>query len=121
MDYVQRQSVKVLGLDSTQHLDPKQPLSELGLDSLMAVELRSLLSAELGLSRGLPATLVFDYPTIAALTQYLADEVLLWEKPQATPVESSDQQEDLTGILDRIEALSEEEVERIYGQEKAVK
>ena len=121
MDYVERQSVKVLGLDSTQHLDPKQPLSELGLDSLMAVELRSLLSAGLGLSRGLPATLVFDYPTIAALTQYLADEVLLWEKPQATPVESSDQPEDLTGILDRIEALSEEEVERIYGQEKAVK
>jgi acyl transferase domain-containing protein/NADPH:quinone reductase-like Zn-dependent oxidoreductase/SAM-dependent methyltransferase/acyl carrier protein len=121
MDYVQRQSVKVLGLDSMQHLDPKQPLSELGLDSLMAVELRSLLSAELGLSRGLPATLVFDYPTIAALTQYLADEVLLWEKPQVTPLESADKEEDVTGILDRIEALSDEEVERIYGQEKAVK
>jgi NADPH:quinone reductase-like Zn-dependent oxidoreductase/SAM-dependent methyltransferase/acyl carrier protein len=121
MDYVKRQSVKVLGLDSTQALDPKQPLSELGLDSLMAVELRSLLSAELGLSRSLPATLVFDYPTIAALTQYLADEVLLWEKPEAPPLEPVDKEEDLFGILDRIEALSEEDVDRMYGGEKAVK
>jgi hypothetical protein len=87
----------------------------------MAVELRSLLSAELGLSRSLPATLVFDYPTIAALTQYLADEVLLWEKPEAPPLEPVDKEEDLFGILDRIEALSEEDVDRMYGGEKAVK
>jgi acyl carrier protein len=120
MEYVQRQAVKVLGLDSTQYLDPKQPLSDLGLDSLMAVELRSLLGTELGLSRSLPAALAFDYPTIAALTEYLAEEVLLWEKPQAPPPESSREEEDISGALDRIEGLSEEEVDRIYSQEKEV-
>jgi NADPH:quinone reductase-like Zn-dependent oxidoreductase/SAM-dependent methyltransferase/acyl carrier protein len=121
LEFLRGQAVKVLGLDSTQSLDYKQPLSDLGLDSLMAVELRSVLSTELGLARSLPATLVFDYPTIAALADYLAEEVLSWEKPQAAKPESPQKEEKLSDILDRIEGLSEEEVNRMYTQEKASK
>src|SRR5262249_9632695 len=65
IDYVRGSAMKVLGLESTQPLDLKQPLNDFGLDSLMAVELRSLLGIELGQS--LPSTLVFDSPTVAAL------------------------------------------------------
>ena len=46
-----------------------QPLMEAGLDSIGAVELRNSVSASFGVD--LPATVTFDYPTIAALAQFV--------------------------------------------------
>ena len=51
----------------------EQPLMEAGLDSLGAVELRASLATEFGLD--LPATLTFDYPSVAALSKYMAGEL----------------------------------------------
>ncbi|MEU2032856.1 SDR family NAD(P)-dependent oxidoreductase [Nocardia amamiensis] len=48
----------------------RTPLRELGLDSMMAVELRNALSADLGVR--LPATLLFDHPTVAAVSEEIA-------------------------------------------------
>ena len=54
-------------------LDPQQSLMAAGLDSLGAVELRNSLESKLGLA--LPSTLVFDYPTAAALGSYIASRL----------------------------------------------
>jgi acyl carrier protein len=73
-DYLYDQAKRVLALDPAFSLDPRQPLNELGLDSLMAIEMRSRLSSAVG--QTLPATILFDYPTIEGLADYLAREVL---------------------------------------------
>ncbi len=49
--------------------EKQTPLMEAGLDSLGAVELRNALAAQFSLE--LPATLTFDYPSIAALSEFL--------------------------------------------------
>jgi myxalamid-type polyketide synthase MxaB len=72
--FLREQARLVLGLDATESIDLNQPLRELGLDSLIAVELRNRLGSSL--KAELPATLLFDYPTIAALANYLFSEVL---------------------------------------------
>ena len=63
---------RVLGL-SAEQLDSLRPLSEQGVDSLMAVEIRNALARLLG--RPLPVTMVFDFPTLDALASRLADEL----------------------------------------------
>lgn len=65
---------KLLYLDEDHPLDEHAPLEELGLDSLMAVELRNILSRRLGLT--LSATLLFDYPALSPLAEHLAHDHL---------------------------------------------
>jgi acyl transferase domain-containing protein/acyl carrier protein len=67
-EYIRAEVARIIGLDSSE-LDESRGLFEMGMDSLMAVELRHMLGNRLG--RELPVTLTFNYPNVAALTQYL--------------------------------------------------
>ena len=68
---VRAQVSRIMG---SSQIENSQPLLEAGMDSLMAIELRNAISQEIGI--GLSATLLFDYPTIAAISEFLMKDVL---------------------------------------------
>jgi NAD(P)-dependent dehydrogenase (short-subunit alcohol dehydrogenase family)/acyl carrier protein len=73
LDMVRAEISVVLGHTSLEDIDALRPFSELGFDSLTAVELRNRLGTASGLQ--LPATVVFDYPTPSALSDFLVSEI----------------------------------------------
>jgi phthiocerol/phenolphthiocerol synthesis type-I polyketide synthase B len=69
-DHVGALAAGVMGMPATETLDPSAGFFQLGMDSLMSVTLQRRLSESLG--EFLPASVVFDYPTVYSLTDYLA-------------------------------------------------
>jgi acyl transferase domain-containing protein len=104
-DEVRRLTVKVLGVQRADDLDVTEPLRQLGLDSLMAVELRNLLGKSVG--RTLAATVTFDHPSVAALTEHLASEVFA---DQFEPAAAAPAPVPAPPPADSLDALSEDEL-----------
>ena len=75
LDLVRTEIASVLDLGRPEGLGPDRPLKDLGLDSLVAVELRNRLQSVTGLR--LPSTLLFDYPTPGALAKMIRAELNL--------------------------------------------
>jgi hypothetical protein len=89
---------------------------DLGLDSLMAVELRDRLSSGLGLEQRLPVSLGYDYPTVDAIAGYL--ENLLTAPPNGQATNAVDMTVPPSGLPAAAEValLSDAEVEALLLQ-----
>ena len=81
LELVSAQVAAVLGHASPEAIDTQRPFKELGFDSLATVELRNRLVHATGLQ--LPTNLVFEQPSIVALTQLVISELT-----HATPVDA---------------------------------
>ena len=93
LELVRGAAAGVLGRDSAQEVHPQLAFTDLGFDSLAAVELRNTLTQLTGLR--LPATLVFDHPSVAAVAQLLLSRVEGVQGPRTAVDEQ----------LDRLEAM----------------
>jgi len=95
-------------------LDAQQGLRDVGLDSLLALELRNRLQS--AVESPLPATLAFDFPTVADLARHLAQNVLLLELTAPSDHPASDESARQTA-LDEIDELSDEMAEALLNAE----
>ncbi|MEY9893882.1 acyl transferase domain-containing protein/acyl carrier protein [Catenulispora sp. MAP5-51] len=73
LDLVRSLIAGVLGHEDAAAISPGRPFTDLGFDSLAAVDLRNVLQKRLGLT--LPSTLVFDYPNPRSLADYLGQQL----------------------------------------------
>jgi myxalamid-type polyketide synthase MxaE and MxaD len=120
--YLQEQVAKVLRL-APGRIDPQKPFRTMGLDSLMALELRNRLEARTGIA--IPATLVWNYPTVAQLAEQLAIRIGVTLDADADPAPGSRHSEpegqgggdaELAALVAEVEALSAEEARRLLAE-----
>ena len=108
----------IVGLDDDSQIGERKPLFDLGLDSLGAIELRNRLAKIIG--RTMRATLLFDFPTLSALSDHLEYDVLGFSKPG----ESNHDDPDVASennlrkqTLAQIDELSDDELATMLEQE----
>ena len=109
-DCLQNELVRILELTPEDVRDRQRGFFEMGLDSLMALELKQSLESALGCR--LAGTLVFDYQNLDLLTNYLVREIcgVLPEGPEDTPNMDSRERGELEATVDDLEKMSDEEV-----------
>jgi acyl transferase domain-containing protein/SAM-dependent methyltransferase len=113
VEFVRGEVAGVLRLGPERAPHRTQRLMDIGVDSLMAVELAGRLSSGLGLERPLRSTLIFDHPTIQAIAEFLG-------RPEVdgSAVVDSDKAKSETAprgaaLDENLTDLSEEEVEQV--------
>ena len=99
---LREQAAKVLAARPAA-IDPRRPLSDLGLDSLMAVDLQNTLSAALGVK--LAPTVLLEHPTLEALARHLLAELGLAAEAPRAPAADDAAAQALRSELAALEAL----------------
>jgi acyl transferase domain-containing protein/acyl carrier protein len=112
--HVRELVTRVLGLRASHVLAPDQGFFDIGMDSLMAVDLKNRLEASLG--HPLATAAIFNYPNVDALSGYLAKQVLALE-PAAPPPPPAEPATPEAPAVDEVRNLSEQEMEAFISDE----
>jgi acyl carrier protein len=116
---VQKQVGRVLGV-AADKLDSETPLSDLGLDSLMAIELRNWVEGDLRVS--LPAVELLKGPNIRQLVNLLLEQLAVHDAAEppkavaddlATGAAAVRDGQEATELLSRVDEMSEEQVDAL--------
>jgi phthiocerol/phenolphthiocerol synthesis type-I polyketide synthase C len=108
--FLQQQIARVLR-QSASRIDVRAPFRNLGLDSLMGLELRNRLDTELSLH--LPATVVWNYPTVRSLALHLASLLGLAIETQTEETVSDPGLDEIESLLGELEKLPDAEAARL--------
>ncbi|MFF3690538.1 type I polyketide synthase [Streptomyces sp. NPDC002187] len=94
-------SALVLGYPSTDDIDAEMSFKEIGFDSLSGVEFRNHVRKDTGVE--IPATVIFNYPTPAALAVHLRDRMFPDDGPAPEP--QDDEAEAMDEVDEEIDAM----------------
>ena len=111
--FLQAESARILGYDVNQKIDADIPFNELGFDSLSAVELKNVLSTAFDIK--LQPTVVFQYPTINALGNFIYTSFEKKEIATYVPVQAEMKIE----VEEMLNQLSDEEMKDILKELEA--
>jgi NADPH:quinone reductase-like Zn-dependent oxidoreductase/acyl carrier protein len=100
--YMIEQSARVLGFSQSQ-LDPVKPLTDLGLDSLMALEMKNRVESSLGIT--LPISALLQGPSIREIAGVVSTQLAITYPEQETQA--------LSEALDEVMQLTDEEAEAL--------
>jgi SAM-dependent methyltransferase len=116
--YVSDAISTLLRRDADDPLDRKDRLMERGLDSLMAVQLRGKLSKTFALEPALPATLIFEHPTVEAIARHVAER-LFPAVPESAPVTPTEAAVDAPAAkrLEEVREMSDAEIAALLEQQ----
>ncbi len=117
VEEIQTEVAIVLGLELSQKIESQLGFFEMGMDSLMALQLKNNLQVKLGCY--LSSTLTFEYPNIKLLADYLLQDVIDLESVVKAEQESDSNIQQRTQKLAEIQQLSELELSEIINQELA--
>jgi acyl transferase domain-containing protein/ubiquinone/menaquinone biosynthesis C-methylase UbiE/acyl carrier protein len=116
--YIREQLARAIGI-SPNRIDLQQSLLSLGVDSLIALEMRNRLNADLDLN--IPLAKLMQSESIEAFAAYIADRLQAGTRSESTPVtkilpdtrsELPLSGPDAANLLERIDDLTDEEIER---------
>ena len=116
--HIQEQITSVLGISSKTPLEGKLGFKDMGMDSLVSVDLRNRLQKSLDIP--LSPTLTFDYPNFETLTIHLSEKLKLSEKSKASqpaPVRLDPKQEKKPAVDSSDDDMSEDELARLLQEE----
>lgn len=115
ISHICHQIANILGFDSAEDIDDKVGFFDLGMDSLTAVELRN--SLQTGLNCALPATLLFDYPSVSSLADYLVEKILIQPSVQSDSRVAAENSDIWSNAMCDLPDISEEQLGRLLDEQ----
>jgi len=112
--YVAAQVAVALGTDSPDAVAPDSRFMDLGIDSLIAIELRNRLQSDL--CTPLAQTVIFDYPTLRSLTAHL--ELQLFGMESGPELDAMEEESDAEIDLDAAAMLADSEIRRLLSKNR---
>jgi NAD(P)-dependent dehydrogenase (short-subunit alcohol dehydrogenase family)/acyl carrier protein len=112
--HIKKRVTGILKMKAQHRIASREPLFDAGLDSLMAMALKKELEQDLG--QKLPTTLIFDYPTVEALTGFIQKQFLGDNDPSGPEKTGPEKpggekgREASSAVLEKVSGMSDEDV-----------